>query len=186
MAYMVAVSVVISLSSLLWMRWLMGKDVYAVRKGNRKVLRLFFLGGLASGPLCLVFYSINIFDLFYRSSSIWWPAGSKEGLWLPAGCFSLAVVLHGSYNTLLDYGQAGFALLLDFSVFVGLIMLMDKARQASPYRNFSKHDWRQAVGSLSAGIRCQPDNPDFLLRRGYYWLCGGQYRRACTPRYSVT
>ena len=255
---------------MLWMRWLMGKDVYAAQKGNRKVLRLFFLGGLASGPLCHVFYSLNIFELFYGSSSItyylyhflvvgiseegakllvflllsralgsvkdpmdaavqgaavgigfaiienllyafstnldvlfmrslitvpghmavaalaafgsgasvWWPEGSKERLWLPAGCFSLAVVLHGSYNTLIDYGHLGFALLLDFAVFVGIIMLMDKARQASPYRNFSKHDWRQAVGSLSAGIRRQPDNPDFLLRRGYYWLCGGQYRRA--------
>jgi RsiW-degrading membrane proteinase PrsW (M82 family) len=270
MAYLAVVSVVTSLVSLLWIRWLMAKDAYAVQKGNRHLVLVFFLGGLASGPLCLVFYGLNFFEIFsdshviilylyhflvvglseegakllvfillaralgsvkdpmdaaiqgaavgigfaiienvlyglgrgmevllYRSfitvpghmaytslaafglgAAFWWPQGSEERTWLPPGCFAAAVVLHGSYNTLLDYGLAGPALLLDLAVFVGIIVLIEKARQASPYRGFRKQDWQQAVGNLSQGIRHQPRNPGFYLRRGYYWLCGRQHRRA--------
>jgi protease PrsW len=272
MAYMVVVSVVTSLSSLLWMRWLMGKDAYALQKGNRHVLLVFFLGGLASGPLCLVFYGLNFFEIFYDAHEIiyylydflvvgiseegakllvfmllaralgsvkdpldaavqgaavgigfaiienviyafntnlevllvrsiitvpghmaytalaafgsgaasWWPKDSDERAWLPIGCFAAAVVLHGSYNTMLDYHLAGLALVLDLAVFIGILALMEKTRQASPYRNFRKQDWQSAVGSLSAGIRSQPTNPGFYLRRGYYWLCGRQHRKAAS------
>jgi len=92
----------------------------------------------------------------------------------------VAVLLHGTYNSLFLLGVIYPILALNVGALLILVSIIAKAEAESPYRTFPVHDWAHAVTVIGRGIRHDDANKDFYLRRGYYLLCGGLYGKAST------
>jgi tetratricopeptide (TPR) repeat protein len=87
-------------------------------------------------------------------------------------------VLHGIYNTLVEYGHAGLGMLIDMIAALAVLGLLRELSINSPYYAYPLSQYRTAIPAIRRGLRLEPNNAVLYRRLGLYLLYARRYETA--------
>lgn len=96
--------------------------------------------------------------------------GAAYGPSLVVSAVAAAALLHGLYNSFLDLGALGAALLLDAGTLLLALISLSHLKKLSPFAKFPFSQYRLAIPQLKEALRHNPNNFVLHKRLGLHYL----------------
>ena len=96
--------------------------------------------------------------------------GAAYGPSLVVSAVATAALLHGLYNSFLDLGALGAALLLDAGAVLLAIVGLSHLKKISPFAEFPFSQYRRAIPQLKEALRHNPENFVLNKRLGLHYI----------------